>query len=128
MSPEAVTGRLRTMDELWLLSTKLMNSKRVATQSPSSKKERAAKIQDYIRQILFYEWDPIGINDSGPTDEYDAYIARVYRLLIEKCSEDDLINYLFKLERDSMGMSPVSAELLRPVAAKLMSLDVHLAR
>lgn len=29
MSPGAVTGRLRTMDELWLLSVKLMNSKKL---------------------------------------------------------------------------------------------------
>lgn len=31
MSPEAVTVRLRTMNELWLLSVKLMNSKKIAT-------------------------------------------------------------------------------------------------
>ncbi len=29
MSPEAVTARLRTMDELWLLSMKLMDAKKV---------------------------------------------------------------------------------------------------
>jgi hypothetical protein len=29
MSPEAVTRRLRIMDELWQLSMKLMNAKRV---------------------------------------------------------------------------------------------------
>ena len=29
MSPKAVTERLRTLDELWLLSVKLMNSKKV---------------------------------------------------------------------------------------------------
>ncbi len=31
MSPEAVTARLKTLDELWLLSVKLMNSKKAAT-------------------------------------------------------------------------------------------------
>jgi hypothetical protein len=29
MSPKAVTDRLKTLDELWLLSVKLMNSKKV---------------------------------------------------------------------------------------------------
>jgi len=29
MSPEAIGQRLRTMDDLWLLSVKLMNSERV---------------------------------------------------------------------------------------------------
>lgn len=32
MSPEAVTDRLKTLDELWLLSVKLMNSKKVKTE------------------------------------------------------------------------------------------------
>ena len=31
MSPKAVTQRLKTMDELWLLSVKLMNSKKIKT-------------------------------------------------------------------------------------------------
>ena len=31
MSPRAVKERLKTMDELWLLSVKLMNSKKVKT-------------------------------------------------------------------------------------------------
>lgn len=31
MSPKAVTARLKTMDELWLLSAKLMNSKKLKT-------------------------------------------------------------------------------------------------
>ena len=31
MSPKAVTERLKIMDELWLLSVKLMNSKKIKT-------------------------------------------------------------------------------------------------
>lgn len=31
MSPKAVTARLKTLDELWILSVKLMNSKKAAT-------------------------------------------------------------------------------------------------
>ncbi len=31
MSPKAVKERLQTMDDLWLLSVKLMNSKKVQT-------------------------------------------------------------------------------------------------
>ncbi len=31
MSPKAVKERLKTVDELWLLSVKLMNSKKVKT-------------------------------------------------------------------------------------------------
>ncbi len=45
MSPEAVTARLRELDELWLLSVKLMNSKKIksATEIELSDKERDAR-------------------------------------------------------------------------------------
>jgi len=128
MSPKAVSQRLRTMDDLWLLSMKLMKAKRVARHGVLSKKERAVKIQDSIRRILFYDWDPIGIGDqAGIDDEYDAYIGPVYRMLDENCSEDELIKFLFRLERDSMGMPSKSPELLRPVAQKLIGLNVRLS-
>jgi len=35
MSPKAVKERLKTMDELWLLSVKLMNSKKVKSAKDS---------------------------------------------------------------------------------------------
>ncbi len=47
--------------------------------SKQSKKEKAAEIQESIRQILFYDWDLIGINDFGPDDEYDSYVGSIYR-------------------------------------------------
>ena len=80
MSPEAVTARLKTMDDLWLLSVKLMNSKRVGNVLDKTRKISAAEIQDSIRQILFRDWDPIGVSndDEWPDDEYDSYIAPVY--------------------------------------------------
>ena len=47
MSPEAVTARLRLMDELWLLSVKLMNSKKVEPEKKSkdSKLKNSQKIK-----------------------------------------------------------------------------------
>jgi hypothetical protein len=42
MSPEAVTARLKTLDELWLLSVKLMNSKKIKS---AKDKDRRTKIK-----------------------------------------------------------------------------------
>ena len=39
MSPKAVTERLKTMNELWLLSVKLMNSKKIKSAKEAQKKE-----------------------------------------------------------------------------------------
>jgi predicted transcriptional regulator len=48
MSPKAVTERLKTMDELWLLSVKLMNSKRVKT-----KKDKKNGLSDNTSNKIF---------------------------------------------------------------------------
>ncbi len=126
MSSQAVTERLRLMDELWLLSVKLMNSKVIARNAATSKKKRALEIQNSIRQILFYEWDPIGISKevTWADDEYDSYIAPIYRILVGKRSEDDIVNRLYQIETDSIGVSLNDPESLRPVAKKLLDLKI----
>ena len=91
-----------------------------------SRESRAAKIQDSIRQVLRHDWNPIGFADHLPEDEYDAYIAPVYRILAGSRSEQEIIECLFRLERDIIGTPCESAELLRPVARRLLELDVRL--
>lgn len=91
-----------------------------------SRKKRAEVIQDSIRQILYHDWNPIGFFGLLPEDEYDSYIAPVYRILIGTRSDQDLIDLLFRTERDLMGMVGKSPELLHPVVRKLLDLDVRL--
>lgn len=89
--------------------------------------ERAAEIQDSIRQILFQDWDPVCVGDNpNLQNEYDSYIAPVYRILMGSRSEQELIDYLSRTELDEMGMPCKSPEKLRPVARKLLTLDVRL--
>ena len=71
----------------------------------NSKEKRVAEIQDSIRQILYREWDPIGVSGSAPEDEYDSYIGPVYRILSGSRSEQELIDFLFRTERDTIGVS-----------------------
>ena len=47
MSPKAVKERLQTMDELWLLSVKLMNSKKIKTA-----KDKKDDLSDNARDSL----------------------------------------------------------------------------
>jgi hypothetical protein len=89
--------------------------------------KRAAEIQDSIRQILLHDWSPIGA--GVPADEYDAYIAPVYRILASSRSEQELCEFLFRTARDTIGVASDTAEhfeLGRPVARKLLELDVRL--
>lgn len=124
MSPEAVTQRLRTMDDLWLLSMKLMNSKAVIISADKPRKVSASEIQDSIRQVLCRDWDPIGVADEGLDHEYDSYLAPVYRILVGSRSEDEIVNYLYETERNTIGVWCENPEMLRPIAKKLLLLDV----
>jgi len=87
---------------------------------------RAAEIQDSIRQVLFRDWDPIGVADEGLDHEYDSYIAPVYRILVGSRSEDEIINYLYTTERNTIGVWCENPEMLRPIAKKLLMLGVSL--
>lgn len=91
-----------------------------------SKATRAAEIQDSIRQILYHDWDPIGFGSALPKDEYDSYITPIFRVLAGSRSEQELIDLLFNIERDTIGVPRESPSLLRPVARRLLQLDVKL--
>lgn len=88
------------------------------------KRDRGSEIQAAIRQVLYRDWDPIGVCDAAPEDEYDTYIRGVYRILASSRSEDALIEYLAARESETMGLEPQSADRLRVVARKLLALDV----
>ena len=97
---------------------------------PEVKNKRAQEIQNEIRQILRFDWNPINIEDL-PLDEYDSYIAPVYRILVSSRSEEDLIKYLDETAAITIfGMpetsSDVTREALRPIAKKLLALNVKL--
>ena len=91
-----------------------------------SRTERAARIQDAIRQIMFRDWDPIGVCGDLPEDEYDSYIGGVYRILATSRSEDALAQFLAGVERDVLGVSEAPPDHLRALARKLLALDVRL--
>ena len=127
MSRNAVSQRLREMGELWLLSVHLMNSKLGNNGSNRPIRSRALEIQDSIRKVLLFEWDPIGICcHDAQSDEYDAYIAPIYRILVGTRSDDALVERLAQIEQDELGVGPTKPELLQLVARKLLTLEVRL--
>jgi hypothetical protein len=92
-------------------------------------RQKSAEIQDAIRKILYHEWDPIGVAGAAPEDEYDSYIAPVYRILVGSRSEQELVEYLHRTARDTIGVAGDTEkhlELARPIARRLLELDVRL--
>ena len=96
----------------------------------SAKDKRAEEVQNEIRKILRFDWNPINI-EALPLDEYDSYIGPVYRILASSRSEEDLIKYLDRTAANTIfGMpeksSDATREALRPIAKKLLALNVKL--
>ena len=57
-----------------------------------------------IQTVLFEDWDPIGINDIAPGDEYDNYISRVANALSRQAGVEAIDALLKTIEREAMGI------------------------
>jgi hypothetical protein len=90
------------------------------------REKKVAEIQDSIRQILYRDWDPIGVSGTAPKDEYDSYIGGVYRILATSRSEEALVEFLSKIESDLASSDPASRARLVSVVNKLLALNVKL--
>ena len=58
-----------------------------------------------IDDILWFDWDPIGINDVALRDEYQSYVPEIFELVKAKIDRQEIAKWLLKLETDNMGMS-----------------------
>jgi len=63
-----------------------------------ARSKRAREVQAEINRILFEIWDPIGMKDALPPDEYNAYVGPVYRALSNGANEAEIISVLTRLE------------------------------
>jgi hypothetical protein len=57
-----------------------------------------------LDDILWNDWDPIGINDSAPRDEYSGYVAGIFKLKKENADRIKIGKRLLELETNSMGV------------------------
>ncbi len=68
---------------------------------------KEVQIKEKIKEILWKEWDPIGVNQfSEAGDEYDMYIPSIYDILVSFHKKQDISNYLMRIERERMGLEP----------------------
>src|SRR3954452_13870591 len=60
-----------------------------------------------LRELLYREWDPIGVKDlaDGSEDEYDAYVGQLGRRLRAGASDEDVAAMLQSFRLD-MGLDP----------------------
>ncbi|WP_027007683.1 hypothetical protein [Conexibacter woesei] len=61
-----------------------------------------------LGQLLYWRWDPIGLNDVFPNTagEYDDYAWPLAQLAIDGAGPDAIAESLHHIECDSIGLSP----------------------
>ena len=73
--------------------------------SRQARQQAAKSDHDVISQVLLKEWDPIGVSEIDEAqDEYDAYVPGVHKLLIHRCTSQELFDYLWQIETEHMGL------------------------
>ena len=57
-----------------------------------------------IDEILWHDWDPIGINDKeNIRDEYYGYIPQIFSLKIQGVDKNKIAEYLYEMETVNIG-------------------------
>ena len=58
-----------------------------------------------IDELLWFEWDPIGVNDIEEVrDEYQSYTPQIFSLKINGADKETIAKYLNKIATDNMGL------------------------
>ena len=82
---------------------------------------RNDKLRAAVSEILWRDWDPIGMKRSGgPRDEYESYVSGVIRRLEREATESAINRHLARLETESMGLNPCADSARADAVAALL--------
>lgn len=68
------------------------------------KYEEPTNLFETIDFILWNEWDPIGINDIAPRDEYQSYTPTIFELKNKGANKELIAKTLYKIETETMRL------------------------
>jgi hypothetical protein len=74
-----------------------------------------------LRQLLYWQWDPIGVNDGFPWsyDEYDSYAGPIATQLQDGANATDIARYLNEAA-SGMGLSGRSERGQAEIARRIV--------
>jgi len=76
-----------------------------------------------IDEILWFDWDPIGVNDiDDARDEYEGYVPEIFNLRKACAGREEIAIYLINIEKERMGLNGNLANCLN-VAGKIVSVE-----
>jgi hypothetical protein len=65
---------------------------------------KASILYKRIDSILWFNWDPIGVNDIAPRDEYKTYTSTIFDLKRAGADKESIAKHLFEIETKWMGL------------------------
>ena len=80
------------------------------------------KLYKSIDDILWFDWDPIGINQDGVRDEYYGYLPEIYQLKIDGASKIEMVKHLDRLITKRMEMES-NMKFNEQIAEKIIALE-----
>lgn len=79
------------------------------------------KLYETIDEILWRDWDPIGVNDMPEArNEYQSYLPHIFRLAIEGKDAEHISSSLVATIECNIGLSVSKGHCLR-IARKIIS-------
>ncbi len=86
----------------------------------------ANEVKEQISQILWEQWDPIGVNDEPQArNEYDGYVSHIFVLLSNGADDVKIAAHFCQLETGSMGLRGSTDTHLERVIAALREIDLN---
>ena len=87
-----------------------------------ARRRKTKSIDAEIKQIIWEEWDPIGVRVEAPDAEYNAHIGAIHASLARGGDRSATIGHLHRLATESMGLGGHKGRL-GPIADSLLRID-----
>jgi len=85
------------------------------------KKTEPKDLYQEIDEILWNDWDPIGVNDMAPRDEYQGYTPTIFKLKTNGSDKETIAKTLHEIETVTIGLAG-NIEHCRQIADKIINL------
>jgi len=83
--------------------------------------KKRAKLRMEIDSILWEDWDPIGVNDMAPRDEYQSYVPQILNMVMSDKTTNAIAERLYYIETVTMGLMG-NKEKCEEIAEKIVGL------
>lgn len=75
-----------------------------------------------INDILWFDWDPIGVNELATRDEYQRYVPEIFTLVRAKADRLEIAKRLHKFQNELMGI-PTTINNSLIISDKILNIE-----